>query len=421
MGGWPAPSAPPALMASAFTLLPPAPLVDAPLPDRLCPFLVACVTDARVLSPLLAFLSAHLPLPPSCAHLRRVRLAPAPTRVLLCASDDALALAAAGLPVGAPRTLEGLQRHGEPGGALARACTVLGAALCGVEEVRVPAVAPRAREACAAESAALWPMAYRLPHGSAAEAALRAAAALGSAEAEYFARGLRAALRQAREGGAAGFVPRGAAIYMGSSGGSGSGSGDGDPAHRGLGYSREQLLPQAAGAAAGAGAVAGGAREHPFCSAVVQAIEDSAARDRLALGRGAAPLPRRDALGGVGEGAGGSSAGRKRPREEAEGAAAAPPQSPLSLYLCTGCDAFLTHEPSIGDAMALVHARVSRVVYLHSAPAGQGAFEGWGPSSVRLHWVKALNHHFLVYKCTQLAEAEAEEGQGERNAPPRVI
>ena len=64
----------------------------------------------------------------------------------------------------------------------------------------------------------------------------------------------------------------------------------------------------------------------------------------------------------------------------------------------------------MGDAMALVHARVARVVYLRSGAAGEGAFEGWGPGgSVRLHWDKALNHHFLVYRCD---EGWAEGGEG---------
>jgi tRNA(Arg) A34 adenosine deaminase TadA len=366
-----------------FTLLPPAPLVDAPLSSRLSDFLVARVSDPRLLGPLLSYLTLHLPLQPTAMHLRRVRLLPSPASVLLCpctpSSLDAAGLPSSSSPAAAACTLASFAQQLREGSPLAHVRGVLGEALCGLEVLGVPVVSPRAREACAAESAALWPMVYRVPQGTAEEEALRAAAALSSAEAAYFASCLQDALRLAQAGQAAGHSPSGASIWL-----------PGAPAPRGQGAARDA--------------------HNPFKTAVVEAIEDSAARDWQAAG-----CARRDAGAAEGPSAQGS---RKRAREEAEEAAAGalsppppppppPPPSPPACYLCTGCDAFLTHEPGMGDAMALVHARVRRVVYLHSAPAGQGAFEGWGEEGVRLHWLKALNHHFLVYKCSAAVAAGA--------------
>lgn len=61
-------------------------------------------------------------------------------------------------------------------------------------------------------------------------------------------------------------------------------------------------------------------------------------------------------------------------------------------YMCTGYDCFLTHEPCIMCAMALVHSRVSRVVFCVQDEVG-------GALGSRLNLMKqrSLNHHYKVF------------------------
>ena len=66
-------------------------------------------------------------------------------------------------------------------------------------------------------------------------------------------------------------------------------------------------------------------------------------------------------------------------------------------YVCTGYDAFLTHEPGPLEAMALLHARVARVVFARADP-DHGALGGQGAGGMRLHQLRSLNHHYLVYR-----------------------
>ena len=64
-------------------------------------------------------------------------------------------------------------------------------------------------------------------------------------------------------------------------------------------------------------------------------------------------------------------------------------------YLCTGYDVFLAREPCIMCAMALVHSRLKRVIFAVPDDVN-GALSG-PPGVQRLHGVKSLNHHYLVY------------------------
>jgi hypothetical protein len=62
-------------------------------------------------------------------------------------------------------------------------------------------------------------------------------------------------------------------------------------------------------------------------------------------------------------------------------------------YVCTGLDLYLLHEPDMMSAMALVHSRIRRVVYIHPDPLC-GALG----STHSVHEMRSLNHRFRVYR-----------------------
>ncbi|XP_037344360.2 probable inactive tRNA-specific adenosine deaminase-like protein 3 [Pungitius pungitius] len=61
-------------------------------------------------------------------------------------------------------------------------------------------------------------------------------------------------------------------------------------------------------------------------------------------------------------------------------------------YICTGYDLYVTREPCVMCAMALVHSRIGRVFYGSSSPDGAMG------TKYKIHSEKDLNHHFEVYK-----------------------
>ena len=61
-------------------------------------------------------------------------------------------------------------------------------------------------------------------------------------------------------------------------------------------------------------------------------------------------------------------------------------------YVCTGLDAYLLTEPTVMEAMALVHSRIHRVIYLHP-----NSIRGALGSVFSLHGIKSLNHRFRVF------------------------
>lgn len=61
-------------------------------------------------------------------------------------------------------------------------------------------------------------------------------------------------------------------------------------------------------------------------------------------------------------------------------------------YICTGYDLYVTREPCVMCAMALVHSRIGRVFY--GAVSSDGALG----TKFKIHSQKDLNHRFEVYK-----------------------
>ncbi|KAL7865307.1 hypothetical protein SRHO_G00105540 [Serrasalmus rhombeus] len=70
------------------------------------------------------------------------------------------------------------------------------------------------------------------------------------------------------------------------------------------------------------------------------------------------------------------------------------------LYICTGYELYVTREPCVMCAMALVHSRISRVFY------GAASTDGALGTKYKIHCQKDLNHHFDVYKGVMLQACE---------------
>lgn len=80
-------------------------------------------------------------------------------------------------------------------------------------------------------------------------------------------------------------------------------------------------------------------------------------------------------------------------RQVAENAGMTSDSFQKGQYLCTGYDVFTKDEPSVYEAMALVHARVRRVVFQQAAGDGSGGFLDY-----TVHALPGTNHRYRVFQ-----------------------
>lgn len=72
-------------------------------------------------------------------------------------------------------------------------------------------------------------------------------------------------------------------------------------------------------------------------------------------------------------------------------------------YLLNGCSIYLTVEPCVMCAMALLHSRISNVFYINS-----NDLFGCLGSMHKLHLLKKTNHRFNVYQLKEIDPSETD-------------
>lgn len=68
-------------------------------------------------------------------------------------------------------------------------------------------------------------------------------------------------------------------------------------------------------------------------------------------------------------------------------------------YLCTGLDVYTTREPTVFEAMALVHSRIRHLVYGCSSSSSSGDGHLGGISEAFVHALPGTNHKYRSFKC----------------------
>lgn len=72
-------------------------------------------------------------------------------------------------------------------------------------------------------------------------------------------------------------------------------------------------------------------------------------------------------------------------------------------YLCTGYDVYATVEPTVFEAMALLHSRIRRVVFCKARPKDGGI------TKHRVHCLKHTNHRYRAFHYQQAANDPSKE------------
>ncbi|CAN0129643.1 unnamed protein product [Scytosiphon promiscuus] len=137
-------------------------------------------------------------------------------------------------------------------------------------------------------------------------------------------------------------------------------------------------------------------RDHPLHHAVMLCVQGVGRA--LAAGQASgAVLEKRSDDGeakGAGELEGREAPGGKNARSHACHASEVEQEVlPPEQYLCTGFDLYITREPCLMCAMALVHSRVRRVIY-----GVRDTERGCLGSVMMLHTLKSLNHNYRVFE-----------------------
>ena len=82
-------------------------------------------------------------------------------------------------------------------------------------------------------------------------------------------------------------------------------------------------------------------------------------------------------------------------------------------YLCSGLDIYLTHEPCVCCAMAMIHSRFRACVFARKMP-GTGGFcaePGKNKLGYGLFWRRELNWRVMTFQHTQMAGQGGEDGR----------
>lgn len=80
-------------------------------------------------------------------------------------------------------------------------------------------------------------------------------------------------------------------------------------------------------------------------------------------------------------------------------------------YLCTGLDVYTTAEPSVFDAMALVHSRIRRVIFFADNASQEPYVKGLTEQFV--HRLPGTNHKFRAFQCQPLVPPTTNKGTQE--------
>jgi len=70
-----------------------------------------------------------------------------------------------------------------------------------------------------------------------------------------------------------------------------------------------------------------------------------------------------------------------------------------SISLSYSYDMYVTKEPGVFEAMALVHSRIRRVIFWKDNHHDGGL--GGSGSTTSVHCLPGTNHHYRVFRCTQ--------------------